>query len=248
MTKGNDSASWVRRFHPSPDANVRLVCFAHAGGSASYFHPVSAALAPLVDVLAVQYPGRQDRRAEPTVTDLRTLAERVGEALLPWVDLPMIFFGHSMGALVAYETARLLESRRTPLTALFVSGRRSPTTVRDEAVHVRGDAALLKEVRRLGGTDLRLLANDELVKIALPALRGDYQAVETYRYRPGPPLRCPITALIGDRDPKVTVEEATDWKRHTVGGFDLRVLPGGHFYLNDHKNTVLEMLAATARA
>lgn len=107
-----DNGLWIRRFHPRPDGDVRLVCLPHAGGSASFFFPVSQAMPPSVDVLCVQYPGRQDRRAEPVIDSIPDLADQVFAALLPWADRPLAFFGHSMGATLAFEVARRLERRR----------------------------------------------------------------------------------------------------------------------------------------
>jgi surfactin synthase thioesterase subunit len=223
------------------------VCFAHAGGSASYFHPVSAALSPSIDVLALQYPGRQDRRSEPLIDDLHVLADHIAGALVPWTDRPVSFFGHSMGATLAYETALRLESQCIKLETLFVSGRRSPTIFRVETVHQREDANLIAEVQGLSGTESQLLEDEEIVRMILPALRNDYRAAETYRYRPSPQLSCRLVALIGDNDPKVTPSEADDWKRHTAGEFELRVFSGGHFYLNDNMQEVLDLVANAAK-
>ncbi|MFJ6725204.1 thioesterase II family protein [Streptomyces sp. NPDC091281] len=237
-----DDGLWCRRFHPAPDAPHRLVCFPHAGGSASYYLPVAAALSPRVDVVAVQYPGRQDRRAEPLLDDIGTLADRVHEALRGWDDRPLTFFGHSMGALVAFEVARRFERDGGGPTRLFASGRRAPSRYRDENVHRRDDDGIIAEVKSMSGTDDRLLGDDELLRMILPALRGDYRAVETYRAEPGATVACPVSALVGDDDPKTTVDEARDWERHTTGGFDLTVLPGGHFYLNDRAADVIKLL------
>ncbi|WP_410671422.1 thioesterase II family protein [Amycolatopsis sp. cmx-4-68] len=251
MTVSLDSQVWIRRFHPAPAAAARLVCFPHAGGSASYFHPVSAALSPAVEVLAVQYPGRQDRRADPLVDDLIVLADQLAEVVAAAASGPLAFFGHSMGASLAFEVARRLEARGTRLLGLFASGRRAPSAFRDERFHEESDAELLAEVKRLSGTDAKVLEDDEIVRMVLPALRNDYKAAETYRYRPGPDISSPITALIGDRDPKVTEAEARQWATHTTGPFDLKTYPGAHFYLNEHHAAVNrligERLAAAVR-
>jgi pyochelin biosynthetic protein PchC len=220
---------WIRRFHPSPQAAVRLVCFPHAGGSASFFHTLSKLLHPQVEVLAIQYPGRQDRRSEPLVPDIGELAERIAEALRPWDDRPSALFGHSMGAVVAFETARLLPKEPT---ALFASGRRAPTSVREDSLHLADDRTLVAELLRLDATAATLLEDEEMLAMILPALRNDYRAVERYRYRPGPPADFPITALIGDSDPRVTREEAHAWSGLTTAPFTLRAVPGGHFYLS----------------
>lgn len=236
------STDWVRRFHPAPEAATRLVCFPHAGGSSTFYFPVSQAMSPTVDVLAIQYPGRQDRRHQPCIDDIHALADAIVDELVEWIDRPVTLFGHSMGASVAYEVAVRLEQRGTTALGLFASGRRAPSRHRDEKVHLSDDAGLIREMKRLSGTESQILTDPDLLEMLLPAIRSDYRAAETYQHRPGPPLKCPVTALIGDADPKVTEEEARDWEKHTTGPFRLRVFPGGHFYINNHAQTVIREL------
>ncbi|PZG51953.1 thioesterase [Spongiactinospora gelatinilytica] len=239
-----EQALWGRRFHPAPGGASRLICLPHAGGSAPFFLPVSQKLSARFDVVSVQYPGRQDRRHEPCVTDLVELARGVFEALGPWDGPPVALFGHSMGASLGFELARLMEAEAGVKPAhLFVSGRKAPSMPRDERVHLLNDAGLLADVRRLGGADPRILGDEELLRMALPAIRADYRAAETYVYRPGPPLSCPITAFTGDDDPKVTVEEARAWSAHTTGAFELNVFRGGHFFLAQHQAAILENIS-----
>jgi surfactin synthase thioesterase subunit len=243
MPESADTDTWVRRFHPAPQARTRLVCMPHAGGSASYFFPVSRVLAPEVEVLAIQYPGRQDRRHEKCIEEIPELADLVARALAPWLDRPLAFFGHSMGATLAFEVAVRLEAVGVTSSALFASGRRAPSRHREESVHLRGDDGLLAEIRTLNGTQSEVLSDDEMVRMVLPSIRGDYRAIERYRYRPGPKLACPIFALIGDTDPRVTVEEARSWSDHTADRFELRIFSGGHFYLNAHVPAVLKLIS-----
>jgi pyochelin biosynthesis protein PchC len=238
-------ALWVRRFQRRTQPVGRVVCCAHAGGSASAFRPLSLRVSPSVELLAIQYPGRQDRLGEPAIDDLVELAGLVTEELEPWLDRPVVLFGHSMGALVAFEVARRLERRGVVPAALFVSGRRAPSIHRESAVYLMDDEGLLREIKELAGTDDQVFAEDELVRMVLPAIRSDYRAVETYRYLPGPDVSCPLTALLGDTDPRVSVPEAQEWVRHTSAEFRLRVFPGGHFYLNDHEPELAEMINAS---
>lgn len=248
-TDGVTSDLWVRRFHPSPEARIRLVCFPHAGGSASYFFPVSGALKPGIEVLALQYPGRHDRHNESRIETISELADRLHEVIAPFCDDGTAFFGHSMGAILAFEVARRLDRKEgiSP-AALIVSGRRGPSTQRVETVHRRSDAGLVREMRELNGTDTAMLGDEDFVRMILPAVRSDYTAIENYRYDMGPPVSCPILALTGDHDPKTTVEEAEDWARHTSGPFELKVYQGGHFYLNDRAADIIRTIADYLRA
>ncbi|MEV4824671.1 alpha/beta fold hydrolase [Micromonospora sp. NPDC049274] len=242
LTKSH-TGLWLRGFHPAPQAPARLVCFPHAGGSASFFFPVSKTLSPELEVLAVQYPGRQDRRHEPAAENIGELADRITEQLRPLPDKPVAFFGHSMGAVVAFEVARRLEGGGVSPLVLFASGRRAPSAVREESMHTAGDADFVAEIKRLSGTDTRMLGDDEVLRMILPSLRSDYRAIETYRCAPGASVRCPIDVLIGNADPHVTQTEAASWREHTTGRCDIRVYAGGHFYLNDHAVAVTDRIA-----
>ncbi|MDT0616368.1 thioesterase II family protein [Streptomyces lancefieldiae] len=234
---------WLRSFHPSPKATARLVCLPHAGGSASYFFPVSKALSPDVEVLAVQYPGRQDRRGEPCLESVDELADHVARDLGALTDRPLALFGHSMGASVAFEVARRLAGTDVPLLGLIASGRSAPSSTWGADVHLRDDAGILRELRELSGTDARLFDDEELLRMILPAVRGDYTAVARYRCAPGVRIACPVSVLVGDADPQVPPAQAERWRDHTDGAFDLRVFPGGHFYLNERADEVTAAIA-----
>jgi surfactin synthase thioesterase subunit len=240
-----DPDLWVRRYHPAPDAPTRLLCLPHAGGSASYYFPASRTLSPRIEVLAVQYPGRQDRRTEPAVESIDELADKVVDAVKGWTDRPLAVFGHSMGATLGFEVALRLQDMGATPTCLFASGRRAPSTRRDERVHLQDDDGVIAEIRTLSGTDSRITGDDEVLRMVLPPIRSDYKAIETYTYRPGPRLDCPIQAFVGDSDPKASLAEVRAWKDHTNAQFALHVYPGGHFYLDKHASAVLDKIIAT---
>lgn len=239
---------WLRRYHAAPDAPLRLVYFPHAGGAAHSSYQLSAALPPIAEVVAVQYPGRHDRFTEPCLDSVGALADEIPEWLGALDDKPMAFFGHSMGAILAYEVARRLQADDLfpgagPVpTRLFVSGRRAPTIYREETVHLRDNEGLIAEMRTLQGTDDSVFEDEEILQLVLPAVRADYRAIETYMYEPGPPLTCPVTAVIGDSDPRVSRADAEAWRPQTTGPFTLHVYPGGHFYFGEGALGVADLL------
>jgi surfactin synthase thioesterase subunit len=238
-----DDDLWCRRYQPARNPAARLVCLPHAGGSAPFYRPVALALGADVDVVAIQYPGRQDRRTELPIRDLGVLADRVHAILRRQPELPLTIFGHSMGAVLGFEVTRRLEADGHGPVHLFASGRRSPTSYRDERVHLRDDAGILAELRKLNGTASAVLGNDELMRASLPSLRADYEAIETYRCAAGSTVSCPVTVLTGDSDPNTTLEEARAWAEQVTGSFDLRVFPGGHFFLIDQADEVTAILS-----
>ncbi|MET9447106.1 alpha/beta fold hydrolase [Streptomyces cinerochromogenes] len=238
MAEPSMRSAWIRRFHPAPEAAVRLVCFPHAGGAATYYHPLSQAMSPHADVLAIQYPGRQDRLAEPCIEDIPTLADRLVAELTPWTDRPLLLFGHSMGAAVAFEVALRLERRGVLPLGLFASGLRAPSLRRDRRMHLATDAELIAELKNLNAANATVLADETLLGMVLPALRGDYRAIDRYHNPSALPLRCPIVALTGDADPVADTADVELWARHTSASFRMRIFPGGHFFLDDHAEAV----------
>ncbi|MEU1333484.1 alpha/beta fold hydrolase [Streptomyces sp. NPDC005865] len=235
------SSAWIRRYRPAEQARARLLCLPHAGGSASFYLRFARAFGPEIDVLTVQYPGRQDRWREPCVDSVTGLADALVDEVLPWADRPLALFGHSMGAMVGYELAVRLQGAGSPPLAVFASARRAPSRPRDNPapIHLRDDRGLIEELRALSGTDVRVFEDEGLLRRALPALRSDYKAAETYRYVPRPPLSAPIHVIVGSEDGRVTPDEARAWADHTEGGFSMESHPGGHFYLTQHLSSVV---------
>ncbi|MFC4053588.1 MULTISPECIES: thioesterase II family protein [Actinomadura] len=249
MPRSREDDRWIRRFHPDGPGDVQLVCFPHAGGSASYYFPMSKAMPPEIDALVLQYPGRQDRRHEPPVDSVPRLADQIFAVLADRLSPRFAFFGHSMGAVVAFEVARRFAAERgTAPLWFFASGRRAPSRRRAGTVHTMDDAELIAELGRVGGTDARLLRDEELLASILPAVRNDYRAIERYAWTPGPPVDCPVTVLVGESDPQTTVDEAIAWQEHFTGTCDLRVFPGGHFYLEDASAEVIDTVVGTLGA
>jgi surfactin synthase thioesterase subunit len=225
---------WFRRYRGTVAPCVRLVCFPHAGGNARLFHGWASRLPADVEVLAVRYPGRQERMDEPCVETMDELADRISEALAPDRDLPLVLFGHSMGAAVAYEVAVRLEDPTADGAGpalLLLSGRAAPHVTRSTALHRAADDVLVAGVTRLGTLGGDAYAVPELRELLLPVLRADYRLIETYDRKRPPVLRAPVVAYLGDRDPGVTRQGVEAWSELTGGDFTVRSFPGDHFYL-----------------
>ncbi len=238
------TGAWFRPFGRSDDARSVLVCCPHAGGSASFFRDWAGLLGPDVQVVGVQYPGRQDRLREPCITEVPVLAREIAAGLAATESRPIALFGHSMGASVAHEVALLLPGRATHL---IVSGREGPGRLRAEAKHLLPDDELWADVCGLGGVDQELAGLPELRNLLLTTLRADYQASETYRPSPESRLSCPVLACVGGDDPEVSEGEAGVWAAATEGPFRLAVFPGRHFYLVDRRVELLGEVAAWLR-
>ncbi|MDA3804713.1 alpha/beta fold hydrolase [Clavibacter sp. CT19] len=250
--------AWLRRIQAAPAPRIRLVCLPHAGGAASAYRGWAPFVPRGVELLGVQYPGRGDRYGDPVSPDLDALAADVATAVGALSDrLPVVLFGHSMGALVAYETARLLAAAGRPAVRLVVSGRRAPTERWGGTLHRQDDAVLLADLVRQGGTAPEILADDDMRRTVLACLRDDYRLVETHRTRPGPGPGCPVSVFSGDADPELRPAEAEAWHR-LVGDADagsdgdarpdgdarLRVFRGGHFYLAERPAEVVEAIVS----
>ncbi|WP_431042204.1 alpha-hydroxy-acid oxidizing protein [Streptomyces sp. P1-3] len=241
------AAQWIRTFHAREHGTARLVCFPHAGGAANAFTALSAALPDDIELLAVQYPGRQERRAEPCAEDIATLASGVAQALAGYADRPLFLLGHSMGALVAFETARLLEERGT-VARLFVSAARPPSQDWEEPdLDDLGDDEIVAELRRLGGVPEPLLKDPDILREVLRLLRADHRPLRGYHCADDAVLAAPITVLLADADPKNSVEQMRDWARHTTGDHGLEVLPGGHFSLTERDSGAAPLLTRYIR-
>jgi pyochelin biosynthetic protein PchC len=236
--------SWLRLYHPVKRPRARLVCFPHAGAGAAVYRPWVAELPPDIELLAVCYPGRQDRFGEPFAPSVGAMAADVASTLASVAgsagEPPLALFGHSMGALVAYEVAlRLEHQHRLAPRYLFVSGRWVPDRADGRQLHLASDAELLDEMRRLGSVDLKLLEIPEIRELALPVLRADYRLLSLHRRAYLDRVNVPITSYVGDRDAGCSVEDAGQWARATSGEFALKTFPGDHFYLVEHRKALI---------
>jgi acyl transferase domain-containing protein/surfactin synthase thioesterase subunit len=250
---------------PNPSATVRLFCFHYAGGGAATFRPWADALDPAIELVAIDPPGRGSRVGEPPIENLDTFIGSVIAALAPYLDKPAALFGHCLGALLLFETARQLAARGPlPLAHVFVSGARPPHLLHREGAFER---ALLADLLRQPEFDpLRpgheqpepvfaemirhfnidatenFLKNAELRRLLLPAVRADFAMAAQYRYASTPPWNAPITCFLGSGDPYVSHEDTLEWGRYTRGGFHVWVRPTAHFLIVDERPFILDTI------
>ena len=234
---------WLRVLRESPQPRVRWVCLPHAGGSASFYRPWLAHLPGDIDLLAVQYPGREERFNEAHVPCLETLAEHISQALLALPARPLLLFGHSMGAALAYAVGVHLEAAAAGPAHVFVSAHAPPHRQPPSDLHRQDDSALIADILRQHGQAAGLWANPHLRAVFLPALRSDYQAIETWRPAHLPPLAAPLDVLLARDDAEVSLEQARAWADLSGHLPDIRLFDGDHFYLKHQPRPVIDHLS-----
>ncbi|MFD3681721.1 thioesterase II family protein [Streptomyces sp. NPDC058613] len=236
---------WLRRREAEGPAVSRLICLPHAGGTAASFASWGGRLPPGVELIAVQYPGRQDRLGEEPIGDMATMAEQVAKALRPLLDLPLFLFGHSMGSGLAYEVAGLLEREEGFVAQhIFVSARPAPHLIDGEHRHRLSDDDLVAAMRQLGGPEAEVYDHRELLPLILPPLRADLALLDRYRPERLTPLQAPLTAFGGESDDTCPVSELPAWSAATTAGVRVRTFPGGHHYLRECEDEVLAAVSA----
>ena len=235
---------WLVNRKPNRRAIVRLFCFPYAGGGDSIFYSWQRNLPNTIEVCPVQLPGRGLRITEPPCTEMNQLIKVAGEALAPYLDKPFALFGHSMGALIAFELARHMRREYSAQPVhLFVSGRCSPQTISGPLDSKLFDSELPEMLRRNNGTPEEVLENPELMELVAPVLRADVTLCNSYVYTPKPPFSFPITAFGGLDDHGVPRRYIEGWREHTTGPFVLRMVPGDHFFLNTSRLLLLEAIS-----
>ena len=236
--------NWISPRTLNARAAVRLFCCPYAGGSEAIFRVWQTALGPAINVVPLQLPGRGIRLREPLYRDMVPLVAAAAQAVAPHLDKPYAFFGHSMGAMISFELSRTLRKMygMQPIH-LFASGSCCPQEV---GPHYREDLPetdIIDTLRKYAGTPPEVLEHPELMEIFSPIIQADFAVCRSYEYTPEPPLECPITAFGGLEDEDAGRECVEGWGAQTTGQFRLRMLPGGHFFINNTGPTILDTIA-----
>ena len=238
--------SWFQT-QPDSRARLRLFCFPYAGGGGGIFRSWVRQLQPAIEVIPALLPGREIRLREAAFTSIDTMVETLSREIVPYLDRPFAFFGHSMGAMISFELARRLRSERgVEPEHLFLSGRRAPQLPeRDPVIHDLPEPEFIVEVERLNGTPKEVLESRELMEILLPMLRADFAVCSSFNYVPGAPLKCSITALGGTKDETATREKLAGWCAETTGRCTVTMLEGDHFFVNQQRDEILRIINRT---
>ncbi|MGW6916283.1 thioesterase II family protein [Kitasatospora sp. NPDC054939] len=241
----DSSTRWFRRGRTGTEPELRLVCFPHAGGTPSLFRSWQQYLPDEVELLAACYPGRQERIAEPLIDTMAVLADSAADALEPLLDKPLAVFGHSMGASLAYEVSlRLAERHGVRPLRVFVSGHQPPHCAERTRHHLLDDDGLVAELGRLGASGLEAITDPDLRDLVLPSIRADFKLIETYHAEQPARLDSPVTAFLGEQDENCPPERMRAWSELTSADFELRLFPGGHFYLEPLEAVLVPQIAA----
>ncbi|BBB92138.1 MAG TPA: thioesterase II family protein [Methylomusa anaerophila] len=229
---------------PMVNEKLRLFCLPYAGGGALIYKEWAKAFPADVGVYPIQLPGRENRLAEPPFYKMSQLVEAISAAIVPYLQRPFIFFGHSLGARIAFELARNLRKKwNIRPCRLLVSGSRAPQIAEPKPIHHLPDDEFVKELRRLSGTPEAILQNRELMELFIPILRADFTVDETYVYSEDVPLACPISAFGGKEDMEANQKEIEAWAGHTCGEFTLEMIEGNHFFLQTRKDILLRSVS-----
>lgn len=220
----------------------QLVCFHHAGGMAEYFLPWRDGVAEESALYATQLPGHGARMSETPLTCLHQMADRLAAACHCLPRRPTFFFGHSMGAALAFEVALRLQKQGRPLCGLAVSGRLPPHRNSGSDYWRQSDGCLLNKLSQLSGDEMPTTQTSELLSLLMPVFRADFQAIETYQRRCAETLDCPVFAAVGEGDSEVTVDDMAQWQQVTGARFNLKTFSGGHFYLQHQREALLAFL------
>lgn len=239
------STPWLVR-QPGGPRRFRLYCFHHAGGNGLNFRQWQGKLSSAIEVCAIQLPGRGQRMAEQPLSDLFEVVKALAPVIAQQSNLPFAFFGHSMGALLAYELARYCQLHALPTpTALFVSGSPAPQYRKaPRGLHKLDDDALISELAKYDGTPAEVLQHKELMSMILPIVRTDFAMLDAYQHFPAPLLTMPITVLAGKKDQHTTPEQIDGWAKETSNLCRIQWFEGGHFFIHDESDAVLDCVTA----
>ena len=237
---------WITCPAPNPTARLRLFCLPFAGGGASIYRSWARALPSTIEVCPVQLPGRENRIRESPYTDILSLAETLAGQIQLYSQKPFVLYGHSMGALLAFELARILQRQNAPmpLTLFLAAHRAAHLSPRRAPIHALPRDELIRALHRMGGLQEEVAQDQELLDLLLPILRADLTLCDLYRFAPDTQLDCPFHLYGGRDDMEVPPEDMESWSEHSTQSSSLRIFPGGHFFLRSAGDALMQAIGS----
>lgn len=236
--------NWFIPLKQEKNISIRLFCFHHSGGSSSTFRQWSKDITDHTELIAVQLPGREERFNEPLLKNISQIVSNLCEHFNNYLDKPFIFFGHSTGALIAFEFARALRKHGiSGLKHLIASGTKAPQILlKKYPIHNLPNFKFIEELKKYNGISDYIIKNEELMSLFMPTLRADFCISETYKYHTERPLANPITALGGLNDNTVDFRDILKWEEQTSILFKHHFLFGDHFFINSSYKEVIKII------
>lgn len=237
---------WITCPAPNPTARLRLFCLPFAGGGASIYRSWARALPSTIEVCPVQLPGRENRIRESPYTDILSLAETLAGQIQLYSQKPFVLYGHSMGALLAFELARILQRQNAPmpLTLFLAAHRAAHLSPRRAPIHALPRDELIRALHRMGGLQEEVAQDQELLDLLLPILRADLTLCDLYGFAPDTQLDCPFQLYAGRDDMEVPPEDMESWSEHSTQSSSLRIFPGGHFFLRSAGDALMQAIGS----
>lgn len=235
---------WITPQRKSENIKLRLFCFPYAGGSSTIFHNWQKLFPFSIQVCPVNLPGRGNRFAEELRTDFFSLVKEIKDGIAPFFDYPFVFFGHSMGGILAFELARLLRRLGLPQPAkLFISGCGAAQISYDKPrEYDLSENGIIKDLKNLKGTPAIIFENEELLQVMLPIIRADYKVCQAYIYYRESPLDIPLVAIGGREDDAVPKSQILSWREQTRLKFKSYFIDGDHFFCHTHEEELTQIL------
>lgn len=222
---------------------VTLFCLPFAGGGASAYNQWVKKAQDMFNVCPIQLPGREDRIMEKPYETMNVMLDDLEQAIINVLKGPYALWGHSMGGKIGYELEKRMEKRGYTAKCFLVSGSRVPYIQETNPISHLSNSDFKEKLARFEGTPKEILDNQELLDFFLPMLRADFSIDETYYSSLVIQLQCPIIAFCGEDDREVSVEEMKAWEEYTENSFDYCVFPGGHFFIREREEDVIQTIA-----
>lgn len=243
MTKFN---KWVTCPNPEPSARVRLFCLPFAGGGASIYRGWGKLLGSEIEVCPIQLPGRENRFGETAIKQAQSMAQNLANQIQLYSNKPFYIYGHSMGALLAFELARALQDNGMdiPQGLVLAAHRAAHLPKNRDTLYTLPDDEFIERLKKFGGFPEEVLASKELLAFLMPTLKADFTLCDTYQFEKGQALQCPLYLLAGAHDTEATPANVDAWREHTTEQAKLHVFDAGHFFIKTHQDELIKTLQA----